>query len=189
MVDLVSLELGWPTILVCLGLRGFLGHYNWDNLFFQLSEGRRYFQEWTGLETRELTSPSSFYLLTEVTYLPGDAGNQSELAEHCTWKRPACAGHCTWKGQPVYPLPKHVFLSIPCGSLLGGLRTCLGRPDIQNTSEWKSLIWEKMGGNLGHMSKPHTANSIANNKADTVISTWHLCLFLNWFRIQRGKGI
>ena len=76
----------------------------------------------------------------------------------------------TWKGQPVYPLPKHVFLSLPCGSLLGGLRTCLGRPDVQNTSEWKSLVWGKMGGNLGHMSKPHTANSIANNKADTVIT-------------------
>ena len=75
------------------------------------------------------------------------------------------------RGQPAHPLPKHVFLSLPCGSLLGGLWACLGRPDVQNTSEWKSLVWGKMGGNFGHMSKLHTANSIANNKADIVIST------------------
>lgn len=61
------------------GTEGIPGTLQMDNLFFQFSEGSEILSEVDRTETRELTSPSPFHLITEVTYLPGDAENQSEL--------------------------------------------------------------------------------------------------------------
>ena len=64
--------------------------------------------------------------------------------------------------------------------------------------DWLSSI--QMGGKVqsvgernrkalfGHRFKPCSPSSTTNHKAD-IISTWHLGLFLNWFRTQKGKEI